>query len=332
MKLSILTVTIIATLFQSNGNWFTPTNQKRKATETFINHKMNPTATADNSYKLNSVTSKDGTTIGYRQYGQGPGLILVQGAMGIAYNYHELALALSKDFTVYVPDRRGRTMSAKPFTSNHAIERDIEDLQALMDKTGSTFLFGLSSGAIITLEACRVLPNIQKAVVYEPPFYVDGVPAHKIHQVYKEVEEDKLGAALATVFKIVKVGPPAFNYVPLPILKQMTSAYIQSEVKKGTGEYASMKELIPTMRFDFKVVLDRGDNVNLYKSVQNEVMLMGGSKSPRYLVKALDSLETILPKTKRIQFKGLDHSGPWNQEKGGNPEVIAQAMIQFFRQ
>lgn len=67
----------------------------------------NTTTTSDRTYTLDSVISIDGTKIGYRQYGKGPGLIIVQGAMGTACNYHQLAIALAKDFTVYVPDRRG---------------------------------------------------------------------------------------------------------------------------------------------------------------------------------------------------------------------------------
>ena len=59
-------------------------------------------------YVLGNVTSRDGTQIGYRQIGSGPGVVLVQGAMGTARNYDELARLLAKDFTVYVPDRRGQ--------------------------------------------------------------------------------------------------------------------------------------------------------------------------------------------------------------------------------
>lgn len=72
-------------------------------------------ATTDTTYTEASVISKDGTKIGYRKYGHGPSIILVQGAMGTVFNYHELAKALSNDFTVYVPERRGRGLSLKEF-------------------------------------------------------------------------------------------------------------------------------------------------------------------------------------------------------------------------
>lgn len=92
-------------------------------------------AQADTSYTTGSVISKDGTTIGYRQYGHGTPLVIVQGAMGIAYNYDQLAKALADEFTVYIPDRRGRGMSALEYTSAYTIQRDVEDLQSILEKT-----------------------------------------------------------------------------------------------------------------------------------------------------------------------------------------------------
>ena len=73
-------------------------------------------------YVFGTFTSQDGTQIGHRQIGHGPGIILVQGAMGIAHNYDQLARALAEDFTVYVPDRRGRGRSPKRYGPDHSIE------------------------------------------------------------------------------------------------------------------------------------------------------------------------------------------------------------------
>ena len=83
-------------------------------------------------YTIETVLSQDGTTIGYRQYGHGPGVVLVQGAMGSATNFSQLAEALSDAFTVCVPDRRGRGISPLPLHRDHTIQRDVEDLDALL--------------------------------------------------------------------------------------------------------------------------------------------------------------------------------------------------------
>jgi pimeloyl-ACP methyl ester carboxylesterase len=290
-------------------------------------------AATDTAFVEGSVLSKDGTKIGYRKYGRNnPALILVQGAMGVIVNYHELAKALSHDFIVYVPERRGRILSPKEYTPDHSIENDVEDLSCVINASGASYVFGLSSGAIITLEATKILESIKKAAIYEPPFYVKRpVPENKIDRVFSYISEGNTSAALANVFKIVKVGPKIFKYVPLPILKQMTKAFIKSEDKQQNGRYPKISYLISTMRFDFTAVLQRGGKVQSYRGIDKPVLLLGGAKSPKYLHDALDTLEKVLPNQKRIEFKKLDHSAPWNADRGGDPETVAKALIDFFK-
>ena len=92
-------------------------------------------------YLKNAARSADGTTIGYRQYGSGPGLILVHGGMQAAQHMSALAAALADQFRVFVPDRRGRGPSG-PHGAGFGLRREVEDLQALIAATGARFLFG----------------------------------------------------------------------------------------------------------------------------------------------------------------------------------------------
>ena len=94
---------------------------------------------------IGSVTSKDGTTIGYRQLGHGPGIVLLHGAVASAHNHMQLAEALADAFTIYVPDRRGRGLSG-PFGNDYSIQKEVEDMDALLTKTGAHNVFGVSSG------------------------------------------------------------------------------------------------------------------------------------------------------------------------------------------
>ena len=98
-------------------------------------------------------------------------MILVQGAMGSAANYSELAAALACSFTVLMPNRRGRAMSPHCYQLRHSVDQDVEDVGAVRDASGARFVFGLSSGAMIALQSARRLPSIEKAALYEPPFY-----------------------------------------------------------------------------------------------------------------------------------------------------------------
>ena len=104
---------------------------------------------------MNTVTSKDGTTIAFDRTGEGPALILVGERSSTGRSTRStarLAELLSPDFTVYHYDRRGRGDSGD--TAPYAVEREIEDIDALIqDGGGSAFLFGMSSGAVLALEA-----------------------------------------------------------------------------------------------------------------------------------------------------------------------------------
>ncbi len=148
-----------------------------------------------------TVTSKDGTTTGYYRFGQGPGLILVHGAGQSSENFRTLACDLSDAFTVYVPDRRGRGMSPS-YGEFHGLRTEIEDLSALLHASGAHYVFGLSAGAVIAIEAARILPEITKLALYEPPLSFDGVVhAEWVPRYEREMEAGNLGGALVTVLK-----------------------------------------------------------------------------------------------------------------------------------
>ena len=121
---------------------------------------------------MKTVTSKDGTIIAYDQIGQGPTVILVDGALqyrSFDQGMAPLADLLAKHFTVIHYDRRGRGDSTD--TQPFALEREIEDIEALIDNTGgSAFLYGISSGAALAMEAAIALDSkVSKLAMYEAP-------------------------------------------------------------------------------------------------------------------------------------------------------------------
>ncbi len=121
---------------------------------------------------MNTMTSKDGTTIAFERSGEGPPLVVVGGALNDRHAAATLAGLLAPNFTVYAYDRRGRGDSGD--TPPYAVEREVEDLQALVEEAGGTaFVLGHSSGAVLALEAAAATPGITKLVLYEPPFIVD---------------------------------------------------------------------------------------------------------------------------------------------------------------
>jgi pimeloyl-ACP methyl ester carboxylesterase len=140
---------------------------------------------------MDRVTSKDGTSIAYERNGGGPAVILVGGATVDRSDNASLATELAEQFTVYNYDRRGRGDSGD--TLPYALEREIEDIDALLAEAGgSAHLYGASSGGALALEAAAAGLAIDKLAVYEVPYDVaDDAPQRQ--RQYAE----KLDALLA---------------------------------------------------------------------------------------------------------------------------------------
>jgi hypothetical protein len=105
---------------------------------------------------------------------------------------------------------------------------------------------------------------------------------------------------------------------------------LRNERKKGSGAYAPISELLPAMRYDFNVVAAKSGAIDSFREVKAATLLLGGSKSPKYLKDARDALEQILPHVQRTEFKGLEHSAAWNSDRGGDPQRIAKSLCVFF--
>src|SRR5512142_2438936 len=137
------------------------------------------------------VTSKDGTQIAYDKKGQGPALILIDGAL--CYRgfgpMPGLAELLNPHFTVYTYDRRGRGESSngKPY----ALDREIEDIDALIQAAGGTaYLYGISSGACLALEAALKLGSkVAKLAMYEPPYNADSGALEQWKQYRQQLDQ-----------------------------------------------------------------------------------------------------------------------------------------------
>jgi pimeloyl-ACP methyl ester carboxylesterase len=267
-------------------------------------------------YTTNSVISADGTLIGYRQVGHGPGLLLVHGGLESAESHQQLADELSKHFTVYLSDRRGRGMSG-PFGGGYTIQKEVEDIEALFTKTDTHSLFGLSSGAIICLQTALTLPTVQKVAIYEPPLSINGsFSLDWVKEFDREIEQGDVAEALVVVTK----GTQQFGHtLPHWLLKGMARLLL-----------GDMLALVPTFHYDAQLVLETRDTWQNFKHIQANVLLLGGSKSPTFLKTALDTLEELLPHVKRVEFAGLNHGGSGNKNRGGRPTLVAAEMYRFF--
>ena len=285
-------------------------------------------------FATGSVISADGTTIGYHQMGQGPALIMLHGANTSGLDFTQLAEGLADLFTVYLPDRRGRGLSG-PFSKNYSIQEEVEDLAALVNKTGARLLYGVSGGGLICLQASLSLPSIQKMALYEPALLLDGATHTAwLPRFDQEMAEGKVAAALVTSMKGLELGGPVMNAMPGFLLELLTNAAMKGEDKKAGPDDITMRKLAPTLHYDGLLLAEGSGQLERYRAVSAEVLLLGGSKGLPFLKPSLDALEKTLPHVvKRVEFPGLEHGGsnnPSQTNRGSKPELVVQELRPFL--
>jgi pimeloyl-ACP methyl ester carboxylesterase len=272
-----------------------------------------------------SVVSADGTTIAYRQRGDGPGLVLIHGGLQAARNFTQLAEALSSSFRVCVPDRRGRGGSG-PFGPEYGLAREVEDLDALLRQTGARFVFGLSSGALIALHAARSLSGIDRVAAYEPPFTIDGVdPAAWVPRYESELDRGDLAAAMVSALKgTADVGP--LMHLPRVVMIPLVRLALRAEARKSRGQIA-IRDLIPTLRFDARLQREASRLVDALPEIPFDVLLMGGDRSHPALRTALDAVARRMPRARRVRLSGVGHIAA---DDHGRPGDVANELRTFF--
>jgi pimeloyl-ACP methyl ester carboxylesterase len=234
---------------------------------------------------MGTVISKDGTQIAFTQMGQGPAVILVDGELTYRALGASLALAelLATDFTVYAYDRRGRGESTD--TPPYAVQREIEDIEALINGAGgSACVYGVSAGAALALEAAPSLPGIKKLGLSDASFIVDDSrpprPADFIAQLDALIAANKRGDAVKMFLRTMD--DPAFATFLL----------------RFSPAWAKMKGLAHTLPYDFRVLGDTGLGKPLpagkWAAVTVPTLVINDPNSPTWLRNAAQSLANVL--------------------------------------
>src|SRR5260370_15067453 len=190
---------------------------------------------------MEKVRSRDGTTIAFDKEREGPAVIFVDGALSTRSGKAELAGLLSPHFTVYRYDRRGRGDSGG--TKPYAVEREIEDIDAMIEKAGgSRSLYRHSSGGCLALDATVKLDGrVKKLAMYEEPYNDDPAAQKAWGEYLKNLNEalafDRRGDAVALFMALV--GMPA----------------AQIEGMRHAPFWAGMEAVAPTLAYDHAGVM-----------------------------------------------------------------------------
>ncbi|SMC53711.1 alpha/beta fold hydrolase [Kibdelosporangium aridum] len=270
------------------------------------------------------------TDIKYRTIGQGPGIVVLHGAMCSGYDHLQLAEAMAHRHTVHLVDRRGRGLSQNAPPGNR-IATEVADLGAVLAATGAQDVFGVSSGAIVCLEAARVLPAIRRAAIFEPPLFPGrDVPAAFAATLNRHLDRGRTASALVTGMKGAQMGPAFLRAIPTWLLAPLIGAGVRAEQRKPPTDYLTMAALAPTLRQDFTIVTEASGPADRFATITADVLLLGGSESPLYLKEALDVLGKAIPHATFRELAGADHSAASNTDRRGRPGDVAEALLSFF--
>lgn len=271
---------------------------------------------------MHCITAKDGTIIAFDRAGQGPALLLVVGSTATRDAVAGLSTALAPYFTVFAYDRRGRGDSGD--TAPYAVLREIEDMAALIEEAGgSAFVFGHSTGAVLALEAARLLPlSITKLALYEPPFLIDDSrpPTREDYAPHLNALISSGRQAEAIADYMQGVGFPA------ELMAQMQ----QSPMWSG------IEALAHTVVYDATIMGDtlRGNPLAIRKwsAVTIPTLIIDGSvfcgqaELHGFLHRSAQELAALLPHTLRLTLEGQDHGPVENIDTN----LLAPALKEFF--
>ncbi|MGA2765924.1 MAG: alpha/beta hydrolase [Spirochaetia bacterium] len=261
---------------------------------------------------MNTVTSRDGTRIAYEKQGAGPAVILVAGALcaRLSWSGPELSKFLAPSFTVFNYDRRGRGDSGD--TLPYAVEREIDDIEALIDEAGgSASLYGHSSGAALILEAALKLGDkVKKLALYEAPYNDDPGAQSAWNRYIKELGRllaaDRRGDAVALFMKYV--GTPD----------------AQIEGMRRAPMWMMLEAIAPTLAYDHAAILGKNASVPTERAalVSTPALVMNGGASFPFMYDTARALSQSMPHAKLHTLQGQRHDV--------RTEILAPVLAEFF--
>nr|BFD82558.1 alpha/beta hydrolase [Streptomyces sp. Xyl84] len=251
--------------------------------------------------------SRDGTPIAYQRTGTGPVVVLVSGAMSTGATVAPLAAALSRRFCAVVYDRRGRGESGD--TAPYAVEREVEDLAAVIDAVGGdAALYGISSGGALALRAAAAGLPVRRVAVYEPPFDVreDRAADHARYteELERALAQGRRGDAVELFLRVTGLA------------EQMIVNARQSPMWPG------LEAVAPTLAYDDAVMGDGTVPGGLLAGVTVPLLAVAGDAGPVWMREAARQVALAAPQGTYRVLAGQTHAV--------EPEVLAPVLAEFY--
>jgi pimeloyl-ACP methyl ester carboxylesterase len=261
---------------------------------------------------MTRATSADGTLIAYERLGHGPPLIVIGGATCDRARMRPVCEELARGLTVFNYDRRGRGDSGD--TRPYAVEREVEDVAALVELAGgSASVYGHSSGAGLALEAAAQGLPIDKLILHEPPYSPDQEEHRREAREYGEqlradLQEGRHGDAVELFLTVVGVPPE-----------------MVAEMRRSDSGWAGLEALAPKLAYDSEVMGDvsRGGTLpaELAGRVTVPTLVLVGGASPDWMIDIGRQVAEAVPGGEHRVLEGQEHVVP--------PEILAPVVKAF---
>ncbi|MEU6587923.1 alpha/beta hydrolase [Streptomyces sp. NPDC046881] len=253
------------------------------------------------------TTSRDGTPLAYHVTGQGPTVILVSGAMSTGGTVLPLAERLAERCTAVVYDRRGRGESGD--TPPYAVDREVEDLAALLDAVGGdAALFGVSSGGALVLHAAAGGLPVRRAAVYEVPYVdhlADGATREATYkeQLNKALAEGRRGDAVELFLRLTGLGEEMIQRA------------------RHSPMWAGMEAVAPSLAYDDAVMGDGLLPRARLAGISVPVLAVAGGASPEWMHRASQAVAEAVPQGTYRILPGQTHMV--------EPDVLGPVLAEY---
>jgi pimeloyl-ACP methyl ester carboxylesterase len=261
--------------------------------------------------KMEFLLAKDGTRIAFEKTGQGAPLVLVHGTTADHTRWAPVLEPLGERFTVYAVDRRGRGASSD--TQPYAIEREFEDISALVDSIKEPVnLLGHSYGAICSLEAALLTKNLHRLILYEPPIPVGVVnvyPPQVVAALRERLAAGDRDGAITLFFQEIVHAPPQ----ELKMLRTLPAWE-----GRVAAAHTTLREIDSSGNYSFYP--------ERFKDLKVPTLLLVGGDSPLFLKKPIEVLHEALPDNRISIMPGQQHTAI-----NTSPDLFVREVLDFLK-
>jgi pimeloyl-ACP methyl ester carboxylesterase len=240
---------------------------------------------------IESFVSKDGTRIGCHTSGAGSPLVLIHGGTADHARWAPVLPAFEKQFTVYACDRRGRGASGDQ--ADYAIEREVEDVVAIIDGIGGPVdVVAHSYGALVTMEAAAKAKNLRRLVLYEPPLRTTSLiyPPGLVERLEAKLAASDREGVLTTFFTEVVQVPPA----QLQVMQKLPAWSA-----RVAAAHTIVREVRAHQSYTFSPYRLRG--------VTTPTLLLLGGASPAYFGEGIAAVHEAIQSSRVVVLPGQQH-------------------------